>query len=346
MADSLKKLFKIFKNYFQRLRAGLFLQARLKLTVYYIILMSLILGIFSLALYYSLINNLTSNWQDASNDTENSPIQTVVLDKTIDSLQGNILIIDLIVLLLVSFLSWFLAGQTLKPIRKSWERQQQFSANASHELRTPLTIMKTDTEVTLRHPGNTFEDFRLLAINNLEEIDRMSEIVDDLLVLSRSEHLTATSFLKVNLTALVVKLLKKIELLVAAKKITVIFNQPSSLFINGQVAAIERMFLNIVQNAINYTPIGGRIEIILKSRGVLVELTVKDNGIGIAKTDLLHVFERFYKADKVRSGEIKGAGLGLSIVKEIIDRHQGKLSLDSQLGQGTTVRVQLPSLDS
>jgi signal transduction histidine kinase len=345
MATPLKKLFDAFKNYFRRFQTGLFLHARLKLTTYYIVLMALILGVFSLALYYSLANNLTSNWQDSSNDGENNQVQIVALDKTIDSLQGDILIIDLVVLLLVSFLSWFLAGRTLKPIRKSWERQQQFSANASHELRTPLTIMKTDTEVTLRHSGNTSEDLRLLAVNNLEEIDRMSKIVDDLLILSRSEHLAAVDFLKIDLTALVAKLIKKIELLAASKKITVIFDQALPLFVAGQAEAIERMFLNIIQNAINYTPVGGQITVTLKKREATVELVVKDNGIGISEMDLSHVFERFYKADKVRSGEIKGAGLGLSIVKEIIDRHRGKLSLDSQLGQGTTVRVQLPRLD-
>ncbi len=335
----------IMKNYWKQLegwaiglKTNMFLRARLKLTAYYIILIAVILSIFSFALYFSLENNL----RDGSDDPGNSQVQNVVIDKTVDSLQNTIILIDLAVLLLVSFLSWFLAGRTLKPIKKSLEAQKQFSANASHELRTPLAIMKTDSEVTLRSSKSNPEDLKRLAINNLEEIEKMSRIVEDLLILSRSENLSADIFRQFNLSDLILETVKKIKSLATAKNIVITLDVSDKILILGQVNSIERMILNILQNAINYTADFGKIKFSLKDQDKFAELTVADNGVGIAATNLPHIFERFYKADKARGDEVNGSGLGLSIVKEIIDNHRGAIAIKSDVGHGTTVIIKLP----
>lgn len=335
----------IMKNYWKQLegwaiglKTNMFLRARLKLTAYYIILIAVILSVFSFALYYSLENNL----RDGLDDPENNQVQNVVIDKTVDSLQNTIILIDSVVLLLVGFLSWFLAGGTLRPIKKSLEAQKQFSANASHELRTPLAIMKTDSEVTLRSSESNPEDLKRLAINNLEEIEKMSKIVEDLLVLSRSENLSADIFRQFNLSDLIFETVEKIKILAKAKNIIVTFDKSDKISIFGQANAIERMILNILQNAINYTPDFGKIKLSLKDQDKFAELSVTDNGVGIVATDLPHIFERFYKVDKVRGDGANGSGLGLSIVKEIIDNHHGNIVIKSDVGRGTTVIIKLP----
>ncbi|MHB8903551.1 MAG: sensor histidine kinase [Patescibacteria group bacterium] len=333
------------KNYWKQLegwgiglKTNMFLQARLKLTAYYIILITIILSVFSVVLYYALLNNL----QDVSDYPENSQMQIAAVNKTVDSLENTIILIDLTVLLLISFLSWFLAGGTLKPIKKSLEAQKQFSANASHELRTPLAIMRTDSEVTLRSSKSNPEDLKRLAVNNLEEIKKMSRIVEDLLILSRSENLSVDAVRQFNLSDLISGVVEKIKILAKVKNIIITLDKADKISILGQADAIERMILNILQNAINYTPDFGKIELSLKDQDKFAELTVTDNGVGIAATDLPHIFERFYKADKSRRGEANSSGLGLSIVKEIIDSHRGNIMIKSDVGLGTTVIVKLP----
>lgn len=334
----MKKYWRQFEEWVIGLTNNLFFRARLKLTAFYIILIAVIMAIFSLALYHSLLNNLN----DGFSDQENGVIQNIAIDRTIDSLQNNIIIIDISVLLLAIILSFFLAGKTLIPIKKSLEAQQQFSANASHELRMPLTIMKTDTEVTLRDSQSTIKDFRLLAKSNLEEVERMSKMVEDLLILSRSENLAVNDFVKINLSNIIAEIIKKINPLTLAKNITVTYLKNNDQYILGQPEAIKRMVFNILQNAVNYTSENGNIEVGLKNEDKFLELVIIDNGVGISENDLPHIFERFYKVDKARDVETKGTGLGLSIVKEIISNHQGNIVVTSKIGQGTQVFIKLP----
>lgn len=333
----MKKYWKQLEGLATGLKANIFLQARLKLTIYYIVSVTIVLSIFSVALYYSLESNL----RDGLDDVGNNQTQNAAIDRTIDNLQRTILLTDMIVLILAIFLSWLLAGETLAPIKKSLEAQKQFSANASHEFRTPLAIMKTDSEVTLRNPSSSLEDFRKLAVSNLDEVDRMSKIAEDLIVLSRSESLSC-DFAEVDLSEVIYNVIDEIKTLANVKSVEINYNHPKKIFVFGKINDLERMTINILQNAINYSSEFGKIFVHLKSFDKFVELEIKDNGIGIKAKDLPHIFERFYKADKSRSGKTNGSGLGLSIVSEIIRNHHGNIAVNSDGVRGTTVLIKLP----
>ncbi len=330
----MKNYWKQFAVWATGLKINLFQRARFRLTAYYILVIAVILSVYSLILFQALAGNLRDG------EFGDEQVNPMAIDRTIDNLKTSIFIIDLIVLVLVSFLSYILAGRTLKPIKKSLEAQQQFSANASHELRTPLAIMKTDSEVALRNPRNTLNDLRVLTESNLEEVERMSKIVNDLLILSRSQRLKETHFSKIDLSEAVIKMAHKMRQQALNKNVSLNVTKTEGGFISGDNDAVEQMILNILQNAVNYTPEKGSIEVALENKENFIELKITDTGIGIEKNKLSRIFERFYKADDSRTSVTEGAGLGLSIVKEIVDNHRGKITISSELNKGTEVIIQ------
>ena len=262
-----------------------------------------------------------------------------------DEQEKEVLIIgNVIILFFFSGLGFFLAGKNLRPIEEVLEKQKRFTADASHDLRTPLAIMKTDCEVSLKKKTVTNEEFRQVMLSNLEEIDRMSAMVDQLLFLSRHNYTSEQPLELISLDTLVEKMTTTFQSLAKRKNLTLSFvrNTPGNML--GNRLDVERLFLNILKNAIDYTPAGGKIHVSVQTSSSQLKLSIKDTGIGIAQKDLPHITEAFYKADQARSAEYSGAGLGLSIVKKIVTQHHGKLEITSTPGVGTEVIVLLPQL--
>lgn len=229
--------------------------------------------------------------------------------------------------------------------RRTEERRKEFVANVSHELRTPLTNIRSYAE-TIRDadgdiPRETENSFLDIVIN---EADRMTHIVQDLLTLSRLDSgRTEMVMARFPFGAAIDAVLRSIALDAQRHGHELTHAYPEHLpRIMGDRGRIEQVMLNILSNAVKYTPDGGHIRVTAGDLGDRVWMEVADDGIGIPKKDRSRIFERFYRVDKARSRESGGTGLGLSIAMEIVQRHNGSLSIVDREGPGTTVRLELP----
>lgn len=317
-------------------KSNLFLWARLKLTLIYLVIIASILTAFSVGLYI----NISKNIKDSYSDKKKTIISTQYSIQQADNKVEILLYFGNIALLFFSGgLAFILAGKNLKPIKKAMEKQKRFTADASHDLRTPLAIMKTDCEVMLKKKGISMAEYRELAVSNLEEVNRMSAMVEQLLFLSRNENIPKQELISISLGRLVEKMTASFKFLAEKKNITLIISEISEDYVLGNKLDLERMLSNILKNAINYTSDNGKVEISVKKINNQIKLSIKDDGIGMEVEDLEHATEAFYKADKTRSEEDGGSGLGLSIVKEIVKNHNGELVIRSEQGIGTEVNV-------
>jgi len=222
--------------------------------------------------------------------------------------------------------------------------RQDFVANVSHELRTPLTTIKGYTETLL--DGALKEDIAPQFLQVIQKhADRLTKIVEDLLALSKIE--SKEFYLKwepLPLSELIDDVSDFVKEAAQKKKISISRSIiPSSLEATGDRNYLEQVFINLLDNAVKYTPEGGEISISAVEKGQReIQVSIQDNGIGIPQEDLSRIFERFYRVDKGRSQELGGTGLGLSIVKHIIQAHGGRVWAESQLGKGSTFYFTLP----
>lgn len=223
--------------------------------------------------------------------------------------------------------------------------RKEFVANVSHELRTPLTTIRSYVETLLNgalEQKELAQDF-LQVVNS--EAERMTRLVKDLLLLSRLEYQQTqwnkTSF---NMEEVVMGAVKKLEMSAKQKGHTITVERLAPLpMFEGDKDRIEQVILNIISNAIKYTPDKGIIKVLMDYIDGMIRIVVDDNGIGIPESDLPRIFERFYRVDKARSRELGGTGLGLSIAKQIIEAHRGQIDIASAQGEGTTVTIKLPA---
>ena len=221
--------------------------------------------------------------------------------------------------------------------------RKEFVANVSHELKTPITTIKSYAETLLERnlDKNTSQKF-LTVIDN--ECDRMGRLVKDLLQLSNLDY-RKTNWQKseISLGNTLKDIIGKLDLLFKEKNQEVVYNiQEDMENIVVDKDGIEQVILNIISNAIKYTEINGKIEIHAYQNEDKLIIKVKDNGIGIPDEDQNRIFERFYRVEKGRSRELGGTGLGLAIAKEIVEAHEGNISLKSTAGEGTIVELFLP----
>ncbi|MDD6798956.1 MAG: ATP-binding protein [Firmicutes bacterium] len=229
--------------------------------------------------------------------------------------------------------------------------RREFVANVSHELRTPLTVIKGATETILTYPDMDENMKTEFLKSSIEESNRMLNIIMDLLTLSRLDgKRTQWKISEFDLRASLEHLCTTLKVRADEHCHTISMESDGQpCLINGDKDRLEQVFINIITNAIKYTPDNGLIEVSLESGAEKVKVSIKDNGIGIPSEDLPHIFDRFYRVEKSRTAETGGTGLGLSIAKEIIDAHGGKIKIISASGKGTEVVIILPrktSLDS
>jgi heavy metal sensor kinase len=224
----------------------------------------------------------------------------------------------------------------------AFQYSRRFVADASHELRTPLTILRGELEMLALEPGLSPEARDRLG-SALEEVERLANIVEGLFAISRLDAgEAAAEWVKFDLAQLAAGTADQMSLMAEDRKIQVRCNAPRSVWVEGDRARIKQVVVNLLDNAIKYTPEGGEVDLKVGAQNSTAVLEVADNGPGIPPEALPRVFERFFRVDNVRSRLQGGAGLGLSIVKSICAAHRGRVEASSTFGQGSCFRVELP----
>jgi signal transduction histidine kinase len=263
-------------------------------------------------------------------------------DQVLNQLFVGLITLGTFSMALVGATSWWLAGRALRPAQEAWERQQRFIASASHELRAPLTLIRASAEVALRDLSPDEVDRRELLRDVLAESDHMRRLVDDLLTLTRldSGQLTLTKE-TVDLTALLASIQRQAARLGEQRGVAVELADVGGL-VQADTERLQQVLLIALDNALRYTPAGGRITLAATPTERTVQIHVADTGCGIAPEHLPHIFERFYRADPARGRENSNAGLGLSIAKGLVEAMGGRIAVESTVGVGTTVVISLP----
>ncbi|HVN48105.1 MAG TPA: ATP-binding protein [Bacteroidota bacterium] len=232
----------------------------------------------------------------------------------------------------------------IERLQKSFLQVQQFSADASHELRTPLTIMRGEIEVALRNQRMSKQSRELLS-SIYDELIRLSSIVESLMLLIKSDTGSLVFTMRpIALDAFIQELIEDAQTLAKPKKIDVSLEYSEPAVIHGDLTRLKQVFINLVDNAMKYTPAHGSVTLSLINDGGNACITVKDTGVGIPADDLNKIFERFYRVHRLHPTmeDAGGSGLGLSIAKWIIEAHHGSIDVQSREGQGSTFTVKLP----
>ena len=234
-------------------------------------------------------------------------------------------------------------NQMMERLEESFEKLSRFTGDAAHELRTPLASLKGETEVLLSRKRSS-EDYQEALTNNLERLDFLIKLVNDLLILSQADEGKASLKIEnLNFSELLKELYEAFNIVVMQKKISFTLSAPEEVLINFDSIKLKQLFSNLIDNAIKYTPNGGNISLLVQPGKGQVTVVLKDTGIGIPSDDLPHIFDRFYRVDTSRSRLSGGVGLGLSICQWIVKAHHGTIDVKSQLHQGTTFTVTLPT---
>lgn len=232
-------------------------------------------------------------------------------------------------------------NDTLERLERLFTSQQRFLADVSHELRTPLTVIKGNVEL-MRKMGCADEE----SLSSIEdETDRMNRLVGDLLLEAQAESgKLPLKFGPVELDTLLLEVCKEMRVL-ARERVQLKVSEIDQVLVNGDADRLKQVLINLISNAVKFTPPGGEVVLSLGKVGNQARLIVHDTGPGIPAEDLPHIFERFYRAEKSRSrAKVGGFGLGLSIAYWIVTHHGGRIEVDSKEGEGTTFRIWLPLL--
>jgi len=248
-------------------------------------------------------------------------------------------------LMLVVLSSWWLAGLAMQPIYQSYRQIQQFTADAAHELRTPLAATQATIESALLTPELEEKEALVLLKTIQRQNRRLTQLVSDLLLLARMDRqVLLKKFQICCLPDLVTDLVE--EFAVLAKEAQVILREEiklaGGLRVKGDEDQLYRLVSNLIVNGINYTPPGGSVTVVLDRRDAYAVIQVKDTGIGIPVAEQKRIFDRFYRVDSARGRTNGGSGLGLAIALAITQAHHGKLSVESELNQGSVFTLLLP----
>jgi signal transduction histidine kinase len=230
-------------------------------------------------------------------------------------------------------------NQTLERLEALFTSQQRLLADVSHELRTPLTVIKGNVDLMRRM--KSLDEESLTSID--QEAGRLTRLVGGLLLLAQAESgKLALNLRRVELDLLLTEVFQEMTIL-AGNKVHIRLNEIDQAYVNADRDRLKQVFINLVANAVQYTPQGGEIFLSLERMGEHARVICRDTGPGIPAEDLPHIFERFYRAEKSRTRrESTGFGLGLSIANWIVERHGGRIEVNSQEGKGTTFAIWLP----
>jgi signal transduction histidine kinase len=278
---------------------------------------------------------------------EDGKIVQIVRDTTAEEEMLNTLFLILIIGCSIGSLcaigiGFFLAGRALIPIQNSWEKQQQFVSDASHELRTPLAVIQSKTDVLFQSPSATIEEKAVDISTISKECRRLSKLVSNLLLLARSDSNQIEMDKKTfELDKLLEEIINPYKEIASYQEKAMILKVERDITFMGDRERIHQMMVILLDNAMKYTNEDGHIQIDCTQTSNSIRIRVKDNGIGVKEEDIPNLFDRFYQGDKARSMS-EGAGLGLSIANWIVEKHYGKISVESKWGEGTCFEVIFP----
>ncbi len=238
-------------------------------------------------------------------------------------------------------------NEMLSRLEAAFHRITQFTADASHELRTPVSVMRTTAEITLRKPRSEAE-YREALSRILDESEKVSRLIDQLLLLARADSGSAVlPMTRSDLKRALESACREANVLADAKHLKFSQSIPEKpVWVQGDTVSLERLFMILLDNAVQYTPSGGEIDVHLDADDGFAVANIRDTGSGIAQEDIGHVFDRFYRADRARSRESGGTGLGLAIGRWIAEAHRGEIRVESELKKGLTFQVRIPLLKS
>lgn len=253
----------------------------------------------------------------------------------------NLVLVNLLTLGAGSAVSYLLARRTLEPIEQAIEAQARFASDASHELRTPLAAIQTENEVALRKDSLSLERARELLQSNVEEVKKLRELAEGLLRLAREDR-HELEIKPVSLADVTTEAMNRVLKSAQAKNIT-ITDEVGAVKALGDQPSLVQILAVLLDNAIKYSAEGQNVTVTASAKGKQAQLSVIDEGQGIAAADLPHIFDRFYRADSSRSSQHEsGYGLGLSIAYKIIQQHNGTITVTSAPGRGSTFTIKLP----
>lgn len=269
--------------------------------------------------------------------TPNAPLS--IITSPAESLQNFVFRISpalLLLLALVFAASLAMTQQALLPIKKAWQRQAQFTADASHELRTPLSVIQTNLECATDEPTETIGENMQWLDNIKSETERMSKLVNDLLTLSRSDSSEYTIVkAEFNLSEVLQSTAEVMCPFAIQNNIVLQYDIQPGLTMSGDKELLQRLAVILIDNAIKYTVGSGIVRISAERKERDIIFKVADTGIGIAAQHLKNIFDRFYRVDTARSSSAEGSGLGLSLAKWIAEAHNGTITVRSEVGKGT-----------
>lgn len=347
----------------------MFHQARIKLTIWYITIASLISVTFSVMIFLFISREIERIEQISRARMERRIIERMVLPpgfgtpripeilrlatpEVLEEARYRVFLVlttvNGVVVILSGTLGYLLAGRTLHPIREMIDRQDRFVSDASHEIRTPLTSLKSAFEVYLRDSGRSRRDADQLAKESIVEVDKLQNLTEMLLTLTTlGAGSSRERFRSVDLTGLAVDALRQVQSLADARGIRLTTTENKPINLSGSEELLRQLIVILLENGVKYGRERGQVNIRLHRSGTSAILEVSDNGIGIPKRDVPHIFDRFYRADTSRGRNGRnGFGLGLAIAREIVRIHHGSIQVKSREGKGSAFTVTLPVRNS
>lgn len=339
----------------------MFHAARIKLTAWYLLIIMLVSMSFSVAIYRTLSSELDRLGRvellrqqrrlpppliGTPNELTPAILDPDVIAETQQRLILRLLGINVLILVGSAVAGYFLAGKTLEPISDMMDEQNRFITDASHELRTPLTSLKSEIEVNLRNKNLTVKDAQRLLRSNLEEVNNLQALSDGLIKLTqfstKGDGNNGLDVTKLPMGNVLKEAIRRVSIPAKAKNIAITDTTPN-LSLTGNAMLLTELFVILLDNAIKYSARGKSIRITGQKIDGHVIVKVMDQGYGINKEDISHLFDRFWRADKSRTKTATpGYGLGLAIAKQIVDRHFGTIEIESTKGIGTTFSIKLP----
>jgi two-component system, OmpR family, manganese sensing sensor histidine kinase len=267
------------------------------------------------------------------------------LDRTFHQLDIGLIGGMILSLTISSGAGIWLTRRAMKPAVTSYQQLQQFTADAAHELRSPLMAVKTNASTALKYP----DGIRLGDLKKFKAIASATEqiitLTEDLLILARAENHRDQVTEQIDLTLLLQQIAIKYQPQVDPKSLILEVNIQPNLSVRGHIHNLNRVLINLLENAIHYTPLGGKIRILADRVDRQIEIAIIDTGVGIATEDLDQIFDRFWRGDRSRTRWEGGSGLGLAIARSIVEQHHGSIRVQSKLGEGSQFIVRLPSID-
>lgn len=335
----------------------MFNQARLKLTIFYLIIIMFISSLFSVVVYRLITQEFDRIEKINRTRMEGEPffiklqgpdkqiifISSEVIAESKHRLQLMLIAINVGILSISALGGYYLAGRTLQPIKEMVDQQNQFITDASHELKTPLTALKTEIEVSLRDDKLSLKEAKKLLASNLEEVNSLQNLSESLVKLSHNYSSVPKEYLEnINIKDEIDMAVKKMSAVAKAKQIS-ISNKTSKYFVKATRGLIGEIITIFIDNAIKYSPKNTTISLSTQITDGIVIISIQDQGYGIKKADQAKIFNRFFRTDESRSkSPANGFGLGLSIAQKHIKNLQGKIEVISEKNQGTTFAITLP----